>query len=179
MILRNRRYVKYLSLTLAVILFGTFLQPRLLNQFVPLAQSYMVDSFFKKSVRDQQVSREKFWEFRDRNNIGYFTQDPKMLLTNSLLQRVSVKDFIPQLAYSSESIQSLGGQTSLSELPVTPNNALLIMTSSIKLFANGQNEYILLTLTPLQEEKKINGFIQKINLVENKNYWLEISRIMK
>ena len=182
MIARNRRYLTYVSFTLAVILLGTFLQPRLLNQLVPWAQSYKVDSFFKESIREQSVSREKLWEFRDKNNIGNFTQDPKILLAHPLLQRVTVKDFIPQLAYNSESVQSLGGQTALSELPITtsiPKSALLIMTSSVKLFASGSNEYILLTLTPLQEEKKINGFIQKIKLVDNKNYWLEISKIKK
>lgn len=172
----------YVLLTLVVILLGTLLQPRLLNQLIPGAQSYKVDSFFKESIREQNVPREKLWEFRDKNNIGSFTQDPKILLNHPLLQRVTIKDFMPQLAYNSESIQSLGGQTALSELPTTtaiPKSALLIMTSSVKLFTSGSNEYILLTLTPLREEKKINGFIQKIKLVENKNYWLEISKIKK
>jgi len=182
MIWRTRHNVKYVSLTLVVILLGVSLQPRLLNQLVPWVQHYKTDSFFKESIHSQQVSREKFLEFRDRNNIGNFTQDSKILLSNSLLQTVSVNEFIPLLAYNSNSIQSLGGQTAMSRLPIPtaiPGKTPIIMTTSVQLFANSTNEYILITLTPLQEEKRINGFIQKIQLVENKNYWLEISRIKR
>jgi hypothetical protein len=179
---RKRNNIKYLFIIVAVIGLGTFLQPRLLNLLMPPARSYATNSFIQQGVSRQNIIREEFWEFRDRNNIGNFTQDPKLLLANSLLQTVSVKDFKPQLAYRSRSIQSLGGQTALSELPAAtdaPKTTILIMTPLVKLFENESNEYILLTLTPLQEERKINGFLQKIKLVENKNYWLEISTIQK
>lgn len=164
-----------------MILAGIALQPRLVNEYIPPIRSHSLDSFIQKSVREQSINRKDFWEFRDRHTIGKFTLETKEMSASPLITRVNVSDFVPELSFTSKSIESLGGQTQLSILPTDsamPDSYFNIKTSSTRLFET-ENEYILISLTPLNEEKVINGFMDKINLVEGKDYWLEITKIAK
>jgi len=158
------------------------LQPRLVTILIPPIRAHGVDSIIQRGIREQNIERSDFLEFRDRNNLGKFILEDKELGRNPLLRRMPVVDFIPQLGYSSGYIESLGGQTQLSSLPthsVLTAGILIINTSNTRLIHIENNEYILLTLTPLSEERMVNGFIQKIDLNDQKDYWLEISKIKK
>jgi hypothetical protein len=89
-------------------------------------------------------------------------------------------DFIPQLSYSSRHIISIGGQTSMSKL-ATKSGSLLnpIVDSQSTRLLKLEDGYIFLSITPLSEEKTFNGYMDKIELVEGKNYWLEVAKITK
>lgn len=178
---RNNTTPKLLVIAIIMILVGIILQPRLANEHIPPIRSSSLDSFIQKSVREQKVDRKDFWEFRDRHSLGRFDLETKQVSINPLLKRVNVPDFIPQLSFTSKSIESLGGQTQLSSLPTDsamPDSSFKIKTSSTRLF-EAENEYILISLTPLNEERSINGFVNKIKLVKGKEYWLEVTKITK
>lgn len=162
---------------IGVALIGVILHPRLANEYISPIRAYSLDSFIQKNVKEQNINRKDLWKFRDMHNIGKFVLDTQEIANNSLRGRISVIDFVPQLAYTSRFVESLGGQTQLSTFPENPYN-FLIKTSSERLLET-ENEYILITLTPLSEEKAFNGFMNKIKLVEGKEYWLEVTKITK
>lgn len=178
MSLRKLFSVQLLFLSI-IIIAGLLLQPRIARSLIPPLRERSLSTFIQSIEMNHTLQRQDLWQFRDTYSFGHFTIDNAK--QTSFTDYFSSLPMKPQLAYSSPFIQSMGGQvtlTSLKELgPVKGVTQPLVETSTLRLYKLSPDNYLLLTLNSLDEEKRANGFFDKMQVYEGMEYWLEVNKI--
>lgn len=175
-----------LLLVLVLVTLFFIVQPRTQQMLFAYKRQAELTTLIQQTKEQNHLDLALYWQFREFYSPGFFEYEKtgfdtrKDLIVASFKQRD--KHAIPQLFFTSKRITSIGGQTTIKNLPVKPNaNEKIIASSSSVIVTEDQKYITVLFLEPVSEVKKVNGFLQHTPDQDEtmSTMWLEMTQIQK
>lgn len=149
-----------------------FTHPRILS-FLPWYYTHTTQQFLEEVQKDQALSSQRYWQFREFYSIGSFTFDPEIVTfgetqiiyalprdKNTLLTytspRLSSTDFIVKIDPAQIKLST---ETILKEHELRyQNNTLVFKNDSTRIWQDTEQKYVIVFVKPIEEMRKVNGF---------------------
>jgi len=170
---------RFLLLVCLFLLF-ILLQPKL-SSISKFTRANSLTRLTNQIIDKKTLDLKQYWEFREFYSPGSFTSYPLEAVSSPLRNMISSldPDMKEQLSFQSPLVTSIGGFTTLSSLPMLPQQTLLVQTKTVHYYHDSSNNLVLIFVQPVSEMKKANGFLQHEEDHEETrgDYWLEVTEI--